>query len=186
MNRLDKVVPTSDAAPGALVELNLAGEIWTLRGFGAVVLLKDSRGIRMLAQLLARPGEDLHVLDLSLDPGGAVDGGDAGPGLDRMAVDAYRTRLRELHGEIAEAESWNDAGRLARARRDVELLEAEVTRAVGLGGRERRIGRAAERARVNVRRRIAAAIKRVQAVSPVLGRHLANAVHTGIYCSYRP
>jgi hypothetical protein len=180
------VAPGGHTAPCAIVELNLAGEVWMLRGLGAVVLLKDSRGVRMLAQLLARPGEDLHVLDLSLDSGGAVDGGDAGPGLDRVAIDAYRTRLHELYDEIATAESWNDAGRVARARHEVSLLEAEVKRAVGLGGRERRMGSAAERARVNVRRRIAATLTKVQAMNPALGRHLASAVRTGACCCYRP
>ena len=34
--------------------------------------------------------------------------------------------------------------------------------------------------------RIRDAIRRLSAELPTLGRHLTNAVHTGIYCSYQP
>lgn len=176
----------ADTTQIPIIELELEGEIWTLRGLGTVVRFRDSRGMRMLAQLMARPGQELHALDLSCTPRGAVDGGDAGPELDRKAIDAYRIRLRELQREVAEAESWNDAGRLARAQRELEFLEAEVKRAVGLGGRERRVGGAVERARINVQRRIAAVLRKMQAASPTLGRHFANSVHTGTFCSYQP
>ena len=185
MVRRCEVSDTADAMHFPLLELELEGEIWTLRGLGAVVRLKDSRGMRMLAQLMARPGDELHALDLACEPGEAVDGGDAGPELDSRATFAYRTRLHELQQEIAEAESWNDLGRLAHAQQEVEFLEAEVSRAVGIGGRERRVGRAAERARINVQRRIAAVLKRVQAANPALGRYLAGSVRTGLYCSYQ-
>jgi hypothetical protein len=34
--------------------------------------------------------------------------------------------------------------------------------------------------------RLRDAIRRIDTVDPLLGRHLGNAVHTGTYCSYRP
>lgn len=43
-----------------------------------------------------------------------------------------------------------------------------------------------ERARVNVTRAIGAALKRLAAHHPALGRHLAVTIRTGTFCSYTP
>lgn len=47
-------------------------------------------------------------------------------------------------------------------------------------------GAAAERARVNVQRRIRDAIRRVELHHPDLAKHLDRSVKTGTYCSYHP
>lgn len=161
------------------------GEYWTVSGEGGVVRLKNSRGLAMLARLVAEPGREIAAIDLDA-PGAApvVDTGDAGEHLDDRARATYRRRLVELEEEISEAEAWNDLARLARARAESEALRAELSRAVGLGGRARRAGAAVERARINVQRRIADAIHRVEQHHAPLGRHLARAVRTGAYLSY--
>ena len=68
----------------------------------------------------------------------------------------------------------------------MEFLGEELARAVGLGGRDRRAASAAERARVNVTRTVAAVLKRITAGSPALGEHLTATVRTGYFCSYTP
>ncbi len=45
---------------------------------------------------------------------------------------------------------------------------------------------ARERARVNVTRAIAAALKRIAQHHPLLGHHLNTTVRTGTFCAYRP
>jgi hypothetical protein len=79
------------------------------------------------------------------------------------------------------------------ARREPAVIEGrkirvkhELSRAIGLGGRHRKAGSAAERARVNVSRAIAAAVKKIAEEHPALGEHLAARVHTGTFCSYPP
>jgi hypothetical protein len=37
-----------------------------------------------------------------------------------------------------------------------------------------------------VTQRIKAALRKIAEASPALGRHLANAIHTGLFCSYQP
>ena len=64
--------------------------------------------------------------------------------------------------------------RRGRARR----AGSSVAEGFGLGGRERRAGATAERARSAVTGR-ARAVKRIGEVHPDLGRHLANSVRTG-------
>jgi hypothetical protein len=115
---------------------------------------------------------------------GAVDGGDAGALLDPKARAAYEARVRELREEQAEAEQNGDAARATRAGEELDAIGAELARAVGLGGRDRRAASAVERARVNVQRRLRDALERIREHDPELGRHLAFTVKTGTYCSY--
>jgi len=139
----------------------------------------------MIARLVAEPGRELHVLELA-GAVGEVDGGDAGPALDARARDEYRVRLQELAAERDEAESFGDRGRVERASAEIEALRAELERAFGLGGRERKQGAASERARSNVQRRITHALAQVAAASPRVGEHLVATIRTGTYCTYSP
>jgi hypothetical protein len=174
-----------DANSAASVWLKREGEYWTISGFGDLCRIRDGRGMQMLAELVQNPEREIHVLDLS-GSSEAVDGGDAGEVIDREARDAYTKRLRDLREELAEAEEWNDAGRRDRLASEAEELEQELARATGLGGRERRVGSAVERARVNVRRRLSLVLRRIEETSPALGKHLADSVRTGTYCAYDP
>jgi hypothetical protein len=75
---------------------------------------------------------------------------------------------------------------VSRARAELDTFVTELTRAVGLGGRDRRAPDAHERARQAVRARIRWAIDRIGADHDALGRHLDASVRTGSFCCYRP
>jgi len=111
---------------------------------------------------------------------------DAGPVLDTQAKAAYRARVAELQEDIDEADSFNDPERAARAREELGFLARELAGAVGLGGRDRKTGSDAERARVNVTRAIRTALKRIADHDPDLGRSLGSAIRTGTFCVYEP
>jgi hypothetical protein len=182
------------------------GEYWTVCFEGVVVRLRDAKGLGHLARLLADPGREFHAVDLeganrqagyppTVGPMGRAgagelavrpDLGDAGALLDATAKAAYQARLAELGAELEEAEAGNDPARATRARAERDFLVAELARAVGLGGRDRRAASHAERARVNVTRAIRAALANLARVHPSLGRHLAATIRTGRYCSYTP
>ncbi len=174
------------------------GDFWTLAYEGDVVRVADSKGLRDVAELLRAPGKEIHALDLMLArEGGAairkpiaepglVAPGDAGPVLDSQARAAYTARLKELQDEIDEAESWADPERGHRARTEMDFLARELARAVGLGGRERRAGSAAEKARINVTRTIRSAIAKIRRLHPSLAEHLSRSVKTGSFCRYDP
>ncbi len=167
------------------VALTREGDHWTIRGEGGTIRLRDSRGLDMLARLVAQPGREIHALELTGAREAGVDG-HAGEMLDRDARDRYRARLGEIEAERDKAQAWNDAGRVERLAAEEEALRGELARAVGLGGRARRAGDASERARVNAQRRLADAIRRIQDGHAALGAHLARSVRTGIYCCYDP
>jgi AAA ATPase domain len=165
------------------------GELWTLTHAGGSFHLKDSKGLRYLARLLEEPHAEVHVVELQAGapaPELRAAGKTAGPWLDDEAKQAYRTRLAELEDDLAEAERWGDPERVARAREEREAIGRELARAVGLGGRDRPAGSAAERARVNATRAIRGAIRRIEECDPSLGRHLDRAVRTGTFCAYDP
>jgi hypothetical protein len=178
--------PGEDARRAGLVR---EGELWTLTHAGESFHLKHSKGMGYLARLLADPHGEVHVVELQA--GGPVpelraDADAGGAWLDEEAKRAYRDRLAELEEDLEEAERWGDVERASRAREERELIGRELARAVGLGGRDRPAGTAAERARVNTTRAIRGAIKRIEECDPSLGRHLDRAVRTGTFCAYDP
>jgi len=175
--------PRPGSARAVAGELLRAGDAWTLRFAGRRAQLRHMKGLEDLAALLERPGEELHCLQLA---GGGEVAGDAGPVLDDAARRAYQARIRALQQEVEEAESACDPGRRQRAEAELDALVEQLSAGFGLGGRARRSGASAERARSAVTWRLRAALKRIEAVHPELGRHLANAVRTGTFCSYRP
>lgn len=172
----------SDHAP---LTLTCEGEVWHIARAGRSVRVRDSRGVQLLAKLAASPGERIHALALAGDGDSGLPDSDAGEALDPKALGEYRARLSEIDTELADAETLGDAARAERYRHERELLAAEIARAVGLGGRLRKIGSASEKARINVTRRLKDAIARISEIDAELGRHLESAVRTGTYCSYR-
>jgi hypothetical protein len=164
------------------------GEIWLCECEGQTFQLKNTKGIRILAHLVQHPGREFHVLDLTgvSSPTDAADTGDAGEVLDDTARAQYQQRVEVLQAELEEAEAWNDVGRVERAREELDLIAGELSKAFGLGGRKRRSGSAAERARVNVQRRLRDAVKRIEQHSPAAAKHLSWGLKTGTYCIYDP
>ena len=175
------------------------GDYWSVSFEGHTVAVRDLKGLHYLARLLADPGRELHVLDLVAsggDPASTAvttdpelnpsDWGDSGPMLDARAKSAYRRRLTEIEEDLDEARLTRDNGRAAQAEAERDFLVRELSRAAGLGGRDRRAGSASERARVSVTRAIRHALSRIRQHHPALGEHLDQAIRTGTYCVYLP
>ena len=90
-------------APDDVALFRLDGEVWTLRYAGRTVRLRDSKGLRDLAVLLSRPGEQTHVSELAGAAG--LPAADVGPVADRRALAAYRERLRRIDAELDAADA---------------------------------------------------------------------------------
>lgn len=166
------------AGPPALTMVR-DGERWSLRWGERSLAVEDRRGLELLARLIERPGEEVHVLVLGADGGAPLPDSSAGEALDRRAIREYRERLAELDDALAQG---SDAG----LERERAFLQQELGRALGLGGGLREVGSASERARVNVQRRLKDAIARIERLDAALGRYLRAAVRTGTYCTFRP
>jgi hypothetical protein len=173
------------------------GEYWTVVFGGRVSRVRHAKGLQYLDQLLRHPGEEFHALSLvaAVEPPGtrgtpsspSPDGltvatlGDAGPVLDAKAVDAYRQRFRDLQEELADAEKCSDPVRMQRAQDELDALTEQLAGGLGLGGRHRRAGSAAERARLAVTKAIRSAIRRLEQADPALGSHLEHSIRTGTF-----
>ena len=159
------------------------GDYWSVVFEGQTVRLRDLKGLRYLARLLADPGREFHVLDLvAVERGWSGDAGrgaerglafssglDAGVVLDAQAKEAYRRRLAEIEEDIEEARAMGDDERAAQAEAERDFLVRELARAVGLGGRDRRVGSASERARASVTRAVRQAMARIHEHHPHAG-----------------
>jgi hypothetical protein len=180
------------------------GEFWTIACGGEVFRLRDVRGLAYIAHLLRHPREEFHVLSLASKVGGTQDDsaeaaveeqamqsdltvgrmGDAGEMLDAQAKADYKRRTAELREQLEEARELNQLERVDRLEEEIEALGRELSRAVGLGGRDRRAS--SERARVNVTRAIKVALERIAEHNPALAVLLTNSIRPGTFCSYTP
>ena len=189
------------------------GEYWTVGYGGKAFRLKDTKGLGYLAHLLRHPGVEFHVLDLfggiasrrDDDDAGAADRGlergdealekagihvaglgDAGEMLDQQAKAEYRRRLGELREELDEAKAQGNPARAERAEEEIDALTKELSRAVGLGGRDRKAASASERARQSITKTVKAVEERIAQSHSELGAIIARCIKTGTFCSYQP
>ncbi len=203
--------PKNRTAPKGM--LRKEGEYWAIGYGGKSFRLKDTKGLVYLAHLLRHPATEFHVLDLvggiagrhdDDEPKPSADGlphgdedlqkagihvghlGDAGEMLDDQAKVAYRRRLAELHEELDEAKEFGNVERAERAEQEIDALTKELSRAVGLGGRNRRAASASERARQSVTKTIKAVIERISESDSALGDILSRCIRTGTFCSFQP
>jgi len=181
----NKPPPGRKEVTTAPFSMDLDGDIRVVNFGDASVSLKDNKGLQILAQLISTPDKDVHVLDL-VGSVASPDAGDAGPQLDDKARVEYQQRVAELKDSLEEAEELGDLGQADVLRGELDFITRELSRAYGLGGRQRRAGSAAERARVNVRRRLKDAIQRIGQQLPDAARYLENTIKTGSYCKYTP
>jgi predicted ATPase len=189
--------PVEAVSAGAVVENSFIreGEFWSLAYAGTVTRVKDSKGVRDVAKLIAAGGQSVAAVDLvgggrgrSEAPStpGLRSESDAGELLDAEARAQYRARLVELEEAIGDADRCNDPHRASRARDERTFVLAELGAAVGLAGRPRLALDPAERARKAVAWRVRDSINHIEAAHPALGRHLRRAVRTGSFCMYDP
>ncbi len=167
------------------------GAMWSLSYGGVSVRMRDAKGLSDLAVLLAAPGRQVPAAELIAAAGAGRAGlADLRLGadevLDATARRQIRDRLASLGEDIAEAESWNDPERAARARAERDALLRELTAAAGPAGQPRLLGDQSERARKAVTARIRDVMARIERVHPALAGHLMESVTTGVRCSYSP
>jgi hypothetical protein len=167
-------------APRSSHGLRRRGQVWELEYGGLRATVPHSKGMLDLAVLLARPRDEVHVLDLVR---ASVVSGDSGPVLDRTATADYRARLESL--SEARVAASGDAVRLAAIDAEHDALVAELGRGSSLAGRPRSLGSStSERARKAVAARVRDAVRRIEEVLPAMAQHLDRTLVTGVRCRY--
>ncbi|MGA6970496.1 MAG: AAA family ATPase [Candidatus Binatus sp.] len=106
--------------------------------------------------------------------------------LDDQAKAAYRRRLSDLREELEEAKERGNVERAEQAEQEIDALTRELSRAIGLGGRNRRAVSASERARQSIAKTIKSVLDRIAQSDAALGDLLSRCIRTGTFCSYHP
>ncbi|MFN0091546.1 MAG: hypothetical protein ACKVWR_14960 [Acidimicrobiales bacterium] len=176
-------VPRAEEASESRPRMRRTGDAWEVAYAGRRVTVRTSKGIETIARLVAEPGREIHCLDLM---GAAVEQRSTGEVIDAAARRSYEARIRDLQAQIDEAEADNDFVRAERAQAEFDAVVDTLSAALGRGGKTRRAGDTAERARSAVTHRVRSAIRMLEKLHQPLARHLHRSVSTGIYCSYQP
>jgi hypothetical protein len=188
--------------------LRKEGDFWTLVFENKILRLKDCNGLLFVAYLLRHPDRDFHVAQLvALLPSAranqaeaayishsdkerlgmhTISKGNSDPLLDPTAKADYRRRIEELREALEDAKSFNDPARVEELEKELEFIGLELSRAIGVGGRDRKHRTENERARVNVTNAIRSLTAKIAEQHPALSRYLRTTIQTGQYCSYRP
>ena len=164
-------------------ELKLVNGVRLLSFQGEQVQLPDSKGLCDLAALINARGADVHVLTLV---GHDLARMGADPVLDQRAKTEFKSRLADLARQIDDADATGSPGRAQTLCSERDALIRALAAAAGLGGRDRRLGDEAERARKTVSARVRDAISKIERVHPELAMHLRSALRMGTVCSYTP
>ena len=180
----------ADVAP-SVATLGRDGKWWEAAFGSTKVRLPDTKGMRYVAALLARPGVERHAFDLvdAVEGLGDVDRralGDAGEVADSRARADYRRRVEELRSEIEDAFEAGHEERALRLQSELDVLVLQLAQAFGLGGGPRVSSSAAEKARLNVTRALRAATAKLAEALPEAGAALDGTVRTGLFCAYEP
>jgi tetratricopeptide (TPR) repeat protein len=181
------------------------GDYWTIVFNGKTIRLKHAKGVGMIAWLLRHPRRDFLALALERAAAGGpspdaelTDGrfardlpshaetDDAGPRLDMQARSEYQKRLVELRAALAEAKAFNDIGRVSQLEQEIDFLEDELCRGMGLRGRARKWPSEIERSRINVTNAVRSVVAKLRTQNSELARYLSNTIRTGRFCSFEP
>jgi tetratricopeptide (TPR) repeat protein len=198
--------PPSDKITRGENTLCRRGEYWTIVFEGHTMLLPNTKGLEYIAILLASPDHEFHAVNLAsramlsaevddseihpaasrTEAGMRISRGlgDGGQVLDAAAKNAYRARISELRRELVIAKESNDFDKGVQLETELDNIESELRRAVGLRGRSRSDNSVTERARVNVTRSIRTALEKIAKNDAELGIVLSRAIRTGTFCSY--
>jgi len=177
------------------------GDNWMVSYESLTVRLRNAKGFRHLATLLREPGREFHVVDLLAETDhepatvhpqqlaqdvsvSILATSSALP--DHQARASYRQRLADLRDQLAEAERFNDTGRIAILRSESEFLTQELSTRYGISQHARKSSTEVEKARKAVAYRIRSALTKLKKAHPILWRHLHLTIKTGVFCSYNP
>jgi hypothetical protein len=138
--------------------------------------------MRYLAALIARPGHEVAAAEL-VGVGVSLP---AEPILNDAARAAYRNRITELLAAVEHADAIGNPDLGKRAQGELDAVQAELRRHLGLGGRSRALTNPRERARTSVQKAIRRALSKIRAADRGIEDELQRGLVTGTVCCYRP
>ncbi len=163
------------------------GDVWVLTYDQKTVHVKDALGLRDLRELISHPGQDIHARLLANGEAGIGQANtDEAEILDGQALGAYRQRLIDIDAAQQQAAAGRDESLYEALEAERDTVQHELTRALGLSGRQRTFSCDNEKARKAISARIRGSIDRIDSLHAELGEHLRQSIRTGNFCCYEP
>jgi len=159
------------------------GNVWEITFLGDVIVLKDMKGLHDIYKLLQQPNKEFHCLDL-MDS--KIDEFTSEASIDSKAKTSYTKKIKELQLKMEDAQEFNDLDTLEVLQEEYDAIVNHLSKSLGLAGKSRKLGSTVEKTRSAITWRIRSVIKKIKISNPELGVHFSNAIHTGVYCSYKP
>ena len=104
------------ASPASITQL---GDVYEFTYLGRTVAVRSTKGVADIVKLIRADGDEVHCLDLA---GAAVDEPSTGETIDATARRHYEQRIRDLQGDIDEAEANSDYERAYRHQDELDQL----------------------------------------------------------------
>ncbi|MEM9487701.1 MAG: hypothetical protein AAGC55_01085 [Myxococcota bacterium] len=179
---------TASLQPSAPSVFRQRGSVWELGYHGCEpIYFKHVSGLSYIHILLSRRHQMCSAIELRW----AVTGRQVKRGdnerdrSDDRAVSDYRHVLREHRAELELAQEYNDLSRIERLNAEIDWLEQELSRSLGLCNRPREMGDK-NNARNSVCNAIRRALKQITTKNKALARHLDGALRLGSQLCYAP
>jgi len=169
------------------------GEYWQVGYQKNSFSIRHRGGLELISLLVRYEGRGFFALELiehiEAQPRNGLQGGpiadyEDAPVLDAEAKRSYRERLMEIREELERLREANDIERATKLETEQDFLTRELARALGLFGRDRKLGSESERARKRVSVAIARVIRLISLHDQHFGRYLKRSIKTGNVCSY--
>lgn len=163
------------------------GEFWTLAFDGKTVHVRDSAGLRHIAELLRKPRVPIEAAVLAGTSVESTQLTQAGglPMADATTLKAVQADLAEKRTALTglKEDDWPRRGTL---QDQISKLEQYLGEVATHQGQTRKLAGTAQRSRTTVTNAINRAIKRISKQHPRLGLHLKKSTKTGTAPMYTP
>ena len=156
--------------------------MWQICFEGTTVFIPEVKGFVDMAKLIGSPDKEFHCTSLF----GTGVMSMAEPVFDDRAKQSYKKKMQELQEEIKLCENHSDFERAAELQQEYSDLVDHLTTSLGMGGKTRKVNDPMDKIRSAVTWRIRNAIQKIEKNHPALGKHFANSIKTGLFCSYCP
>ena len=153
------------------------GDKWVLEFDDKLAYGNNMDGMRYIARLLSEPGTAIHVSILKGMPRFSSD-----EVADTTIIEALDTEIADYPSAIASAEGPEREVLV----KELERLNNERRKMVGLHGKSRPMNDPMDSARVSVQRACKRAIGHMHKIHPSLGAHLDRQLEYGFTCMYKP
>lgn len=178
------------------------GEGWTITFQGETVVLRKQKGLTYLAVLLANPGRQYTLEELTTAAGesppatGIEMDGEEGlgkgesalrdPVLDAHSLRSIQQAREHLQEDLREAIAGRDLERQESLRKEIKMIREYEESASARGRRSRLFPNESSKLQERMRTAIRRSRKRIEENLPALAAHLTTYLHSTGYWSYQP